>query len=89
MKPKRPVNYLCWLKRLNCEPAAIARTTYYRMRLNMGLVNRRTVVGQMRAQNESIRRHPNTNNGNQLFKYPAANEPKFIAQLTSSLLSYN
>lgn len=66
-KPNRPVNYLLWLKILNCEPAAIARTTYYRIRLNMGLVNRRTVVGQMLAQNESIRRHPNTNYGNQLF----------------------
>ncbi|KAK4024171.1 hypothetical protein OUZ56_009558 [Daphnia magna] len=60
-KPNRPVNYLSWLKRLNCEPVAIPRTTYYRMRLNMGLVNRRTVVGQMRAQNEYIGRHLNTN----------------------------
>lgn len=88
-KPNRPVNYLSWLKRLNCEPVAIPRTTYYRMRLNMGLVNRRTVVGQMRAQNEYIRRHPNTNYGNQLFNCPTSNKPQFIAQLTPSLLSYN
>ena len=65
MKPNRPASYMSWVKRLNCEPAAIASTTYYRMRLNMRLINRRPLVRQIGAQNEPL--HPNTNHGIQLF----------------------
>ncbi|KAK4024176.1 hypothetical protein OUZ56_009563 [Daphnia magna] len=35
MKHNRPVNYLCWLKRLNVGRSAIPRSTYYRLRLHV------------------------------------------------------
>jgi hypothetical protein len=46
IKLNRHLNYLCWLKRLNCETTTIARTIHYLMRINIRIINWCTPVGR-------------------------------------------
>ncbi|KAK4017739.1 hypothetical protein OUZ56_033462 [Daphnia magna] len=53
MKHHRPVSYMCWLKRLKCNPNTIPRRTFYRLRQHV--VGRRT--SSVETQNLNLNRN--------------------------------